>query len=60
VTGSQRPQGVAPWRIEAYDIIFGAEPPAGKAFDVGLIAAILVSVVVVMLDSVESVAADPS
>jgi voltage-gated potassium channel len=56
MTQSQRPQGVAPWRIRAYDIIFEAETPAGKAFDVGLIAAILLSVAVVMLDSVESIA----
>ena len=57
MTQSQRPEGVAPWRVRAYDIIFEAETPAGRAFDVGLIAAILLSVAIVMLDSVQSVAA---
>jgi len=39
-----------------YDIIFGTESPAGKRFDVILIVAILVSVVAIMLDSVDSIA----
>jgi len=39
-------------------IIFEAETPAGKAFDVALILAIALSVLVVMLDSVESIRAD--
>jgi voltage-gated potassium channel len=45
------------WRARVHDVIFGHETPAGKAFDVLLILAILVSVVVVMLDSVEEIAA---
>ena len=36
-------------------IIFEADTPGGKAFDVALIAAILGSVLVVMLESVESI-----
>ncbi len=50
------PSDAAPWRIKSHRVIFEHDTPAGKAFDVLLIAAILVSVVVVMLDSVESVA----
>lgn len=40
-----------------YDIIFLADTAAGKAFDVALIAAIAISVSVVMLDSVGSISA---
>jgi voltage-gated potassium channel len=53
---TNRPEGGAAWRLKAYEVIFEADTPAGKAFDVLLIAAILVSVVVVMLDSVEEIA----
>lgn len=52
---SQLPQ--APWRRRLHTIIFEADTPAGKAFDVLLLLSIIASVVVVMLDSVESVSA---
>jgi voltage-gated potassium channel len=42
-------------RDAARTVIFEADTPAGKAFDVGLIIAILVSVFAVMLDSVASI-----
>jgi voltage-gated potassium channel len=42
-------------RRRLQEIIFEADTPAGKAFDVGLIIAILISVAVVMLESVASV-----
>jgi len=45
---------LSPWREKLRVIIFEADTPAGKAFDVGLLAAILVSVFVVMLDSVSA------
>ncbi len=51
-----RPDGGPSWKTRTYDIIFLHDTPAGKTFDVALIAAILISVAVVMLDSVESVA----
>src|SRR5688572_1208992 len=38
-----------------HDIIFGYETPAGRKFDLALIALILLSVLVVMLDSVASI-----
>ena len=41
-----------------YEIIFEADTPAGKWFDVGLLIAILLSVLVVMLESVESIHRD--
>jgi voltage-gated potassium channel len=43
------------WRQQLHEIIFGTETKAGKTFDVMLIISILVSVVIVMLDSVSSV-----
>ena len=46
-------QGLS-WKDRAFEIIFEADTPAGKAFDIALIICILLSVVVVMLDSVES------
>ncbi|MDP8214390.1 MAG: ion transporter [Candidatus Euphemobacter frigidus] len=42
-------------RSRLHEIIFEADTPAGKAFDVGLIICILVSVAVVMIDSVREV-----
>ena len=49
--GSARPN-----REEVYRIIFQADTPAGKLFDIALILAILSSVTVVMLDSVPEIA----
>jgi len=43
--------GPAPWQRRWYEIIFEADTPAGKAFDVGLLVVILVSIVVVMVES---------
>jgi len=43
------------WRARVHAVIFEAETPAGKAFDVLLILAIVVSVIVVMAESVTSV-----
>ncbi|TKB48633.1 ion transporter [Ferrimonas sediminicola] len=37
-----------------FDIIFGTDTPAGKAFDLFLLAMILLSVLVVMLDSIDA------
>jgi len=53
---SWRPADHPRWKARVYDVIFLADTPAGKTFDVALIVAI-VSVAVVMLDSVESIAA---
>ncbi len=49
---------LTPGRAKLYDIIFEADTPAGKAFDVLLLAAIFLSIVTVMLESVESVRAE--
>lgn len=45
----------APWRDSLHEIIFEAETPAGKWFDILLIASIIASVTAVMLDSVSSI-----
>ena len=47
--------GQSRWRFKLHEIIFEADTPAGKWFDVLLILSILVSVVMVMLDSVSAI-----
>jgi voltage-gated potassium channel len=46
------------WRLPLYVIIFEADTRAGKLFDLLLLASILASVAVVILDSVEAVSRD--
>jgi voltage-gated potassium channel len=41
------------WRRRMYEVIFESDTPAGRAFDKWIITAILVSVVIVMADSVQ-------
>ena len=48
---------LAPWREKIHEVIFEADTPEGKLFDAMLIAAITLSVIAVMLDSVESIKA---
>jgi voltage-gated potassium channel len=47
-----RHPALSPWREKLRIIIFEADTPAGKAFDVSLLVAIVLSVLAVMLDSV--------
>lgn len=53
-TSAGKPSG---WRAQVHEVIFEAETPAGKTFDVLLIVAIIISVVVVMAESVTSIQA---
>ena len=46
---------MAPWRKRLHEIIFEADTPAGKAFDVALLVAILLSVLTVILESVPTI-----
>lgn len=46
------------FRERLHTIIFEAETPLGKAFDVGLLVSIIISVVAVCLESVESIEAE--
>jgi len=43
------------WRRTAFEVIFEADTPAGRRFDVALLIVIVASVLTVMLDSVRSV-----
>ncbi len=45
-------QGLKPWQRQLHNIIFEAETPAGKVFDILLLLAIIASVAVVILESV--------
>lgn len=51
------PGAAATWRARLHEIIFEADTPAGKAFDVGLLIAILLSVMAVLLESVAGIRA---
>jgi voltage-gated potassium channel len=48
----------APWRDRVYRIIFEADTPAGRLFDIVLVVSILASVLAVMLDSVAAIHAN--
>jgi len=50
-TTSPEPQG---WRAKLHEVIYESEKPEGKAFDVALLSCILISIVVVILDSVQT------
>lgn len=50
-----RPSGGGNWRKTLHDIIFEADTPSGKLFDVVLLILIALSVLVVMLESVDSI-----
>lgn len=42
------------WRLGMYEVIFEADTPAGKIFDILLLVSILISVAAVLLESVET------
>lgn len=44
-----------PWRARLHEVIFEADTPAGKAFDLLLILAIALSVLAIMLESVKDI-----
>ncbi|KJD35689.1 ion transporter [Tamlana sedimentorum] len=44
-----------PWKKKLHEIIYEADTPAGKLFDVVLLIAILASILLVMLESVKSI-----
>jgi len=54
VPGNQSQLGRPPggWRRRAYEVIFESETPAGRTFDKCIVVAILLSIVVVIVDSV--------
>lgn len=50
---SEAPPIVPSWRTRVHQVIFGAETPAGKLFDIVLIVLIALSVVVVSVETVQ-------
>ena len=52
---SKQKKSFPKWKYKLHEIIYGANTPAGKFFDIALLIAILVSIVVVMLESVTSI-----
>ncbi len=55
---SKQPKNTDNWKTLLYQVIFEADTPAGKVFDVVLIVCILLSIGVVMLDSIENIRAE--
>ncbi|MDX1631101.1 MAG: ion transporter [Thermoanaerobaculia bacterium] len=53
----EEPPRTSGWRHSFYEVIFEAETPGGKAFDVALLVLILVSVIAVLLESVAGIRA---
>ncbi|MEZ4688799.1 MAG: ion transporter [Ignavibacteria bacterium] len=53
---SESPQ--TPWRHKIHEVIFEADTPSGKWFDIILIICIILSVLAVMLDSVQAIRLD--
>lgn len=47
--------GAASWRGRLHEVIFEADTPSGKAFDVALLVSIVASIVVVCLESVAAI-----
>jgi voltage-gated potassium channel len=50
-----KPESAPIWKLKLYEIIFEADTPEGKLFDVVLLLAIAGSIISVMLESVQSV-----
>lgn len=45
---------ITKWRAKIHEVIYGTHTPAGKLFDIILLIAILYSIIIVMLESVQS------
>ena len=52
MSGRAKTSARAQWRERGFVIIFEADTPAGKVFDVALLVAIIASIIAVMLESV--------
>jgi len=46
---------LSPWQLKLNEIIFGVETPAGRAFDIALLIAIVLSISAVMFESVREI-----
>ena len=54
-THTHIPRMLSGWRLRWYNVIFEADTVAGKRFDLLLVWAIVISLLVIMLDSVQSI-----
>jgi len=45
-------EGLQPWRLKMHEVIYEADTKAGKVFDIALLIIIIISIAVVMLESV--------
>jgi voltage-gated potassium channel len=52
---SRAANGLPAWRNRIHEIVYEADTPAGRWFDLVLVATILASVLIIMLDSVRSI-----
>jgi voltage-gated potassium channel len=52
---AERPPARSRWRQRLHEVVFESDTPAGRAFDLTLLVAILVSVLAVMLESVAGI-----
>ena len=52
---SEHKKSYPKWKYRLHEIIYEADTPAGKFFDIALLVAILLSIIVVMLESVTSI-----
>ncbi len=57
MTAAKQEKKLTPWRRKLHEIIFEADTPKGKWFDIILIVSIALSVLAVMLDSVQAIKA---
>jgi voltage-gated potassium channel len=55
ITTADEERPTTPLRAKIHDIIFLADTPSGKTFDVALLILIVLSILIVMLDSVEEI-----
>ncbi len=54
-TDASIPRMLSGWRLKWYNVIFEADTAAGKRFDILLVWAIVISLMVIMLDSVQDI-----
>ena len=52
---AEQDRRLAPWRERMHEVIFEADTPAGRAFDIALLVAIVISVTAVVLESVSEI-----
>lgn len=55
---TEQPTGLTGWRQRWHTIVFESDTPAGKAFDLALIVAIVSSIVLVLLESIATIEAE--